>query len=100
MVSGKATISQVNPSTIQIQQFTANVVINWNGFSVGANELVRFLQPGAMSVAVNTVTGGSASAILGQITANGRIILNNPAGISFGPALWSTWADSSPRRST
>ena len=52
-----------------IQQFTANIVINWKGFSVGANELVRFLQPGAMSVAVNTVTGGSASAILGQITA-------------------------------
>src|SRR5256712_5568948 len=85
VVSGKASISQVNPSTIQIQQFTANVLINWKGFSVGANELVRFLQPGAMSVAVNTVTGGSASAILGQITANGRIILNNPAGISFGP---------------
>jgi len=85
VVSGKAAISQVNPSTIQIQQFTANVLINWKGFSVGANELVRFLQPGAMSVAVNTVTGGSASAILGQITANGRIILNNPAGISFGP---------------
>ena len=85
MVSGKAAISQVNPSTIQIQQYTANVVINWKGFSVGANELVRFLQPGAMSVAVNTVIGGSASAILGQITANGRIVLNNPAGITFGP---------------
>jgi filamentous hemagglutinin family protein len=85
VVSGKAAISQVNPSTIQIQQFTANIVINWKGFSVGANELVRFLQPGAMSVAVNTVIGGSASAILGQITANGRIVLNNPAGITFGP---------------
>jgi len=85
VVSGKAAIAQVNPSTIQIQQFTANVVINWKGFSVGANELVRFLQPGAMSVAVNTVIGGSASAILGQITANGRIVLNNPAGITFGP---------------
>ena len=85
MVSGKAAISQVNPSTIQIQQFTANIVINWKGFSVGANELVRFLQPGALSVAVNTVMGGSASAILGQITANGRIVLNNPAGITFGP---------------
>src|SRR6266508_2604722 len=84
VVSGKAAISQVNPSTIQIQQFTANVVINWKGFSVGGNELVRFLQPGAMSVAVNTVTGGSASAILGQITANGRIILNNPAVVNQG----------------
>ena len=64
VVSGKAAISQVNPSTIQIQQFTANIVINWKGFSVGANELVRFLQPGALSVAVNTVMGGSASAVV------------------------------------
>ncbi|HEX9545745.1 MAG TPA: filamentous hemagglutinin N-terminal domain-containing protein, partial [Acidimicrobiales bacterium] len=85
VVSGKAAISQVNASTLQIQQFSANVIINWKGFSVGANELVRFLQPGAMSVAVNRVVGGGASTILGQITANGRIILNNPSGISFGP---------------
>src|SRR6266566_4610003 len=85
VVSGKASISQVNASTLQIQQFSANVIINWKGFSVGANELVRFLQPGAMSVAVNRVVGGGASTILGQITANGRIILNNPSGISFGP---------------
>src|SRR6266511_2241819 len=84
VVSGKATISQVNASTLQIQQFSTNVIINWQGFSVGANELVRFLQPGAMSVAVNRVVGGGASTILGQITANGRIILNNPSGISFG----------------
>src|SRR5712691_11540012 len=85
VVSGKASISQVNGSTLQIQQFSANIIINWKGFSVGANELVRFLQPGAMSVAVNRVVGGGASIILGQITANGRIILNNPSGISFGP---------------
>src|SRR2546426_305420 len=85
VVSGKASISQVNASTLQIQQFSANVIINWKGFSVGASELVRFLQPGAMSVAVNRVVGGGASTILGQITANGRIILNNPSGISFGP---------------
>src|SRR4030095_7548756 len=59
VVSGKAAISQVNPGTIQIQQFTANVVINWKGFSVGANELVRFLQPGATSVAVKNAISGA-----------------------------------------
>src|SRR3989304_5076445 len=85
VVSGKASISQVNSTTLQIQQSTANVIINWKGFSVGANELVRFLQPGAMSVAVNQVIGGAASTILGQITASGRIILNTPSGISLGP---------------
>src|SRR6267378_4135933 len=47
VVSGKASISQVNASTLQIRQFSANVIINWKGFSVGANALVRFFQPAA-----------------------------------------------------
>src|SRR6266581_570121 len=74
VVSGKATISQVNGSTLQIQQFSANIIINWKGFSVGANELVRFLQPVAGSS--STTRPGSASA----------------------QARWSTWAGWLPPR--
>ncbi|HEV8530022.1 MAG TPA: filamentous hemagglutinin N-terminal domain-containing protein, partial [Methylomirabilota bacterium] len=85
VVSGQAVISQPNGTTLQIQQVTGKVIINWSGFSVGLNELVRFLQPGVTSVAINRVIGGGASVILGQITANGRIVLNNPTSITFGP---------------
>ena len=60
------------------------VVIQWRAFSIGSGELVRFVQPGATSLAVNRVTGGSASVILGQLLANGQIALINPAGISVG----------------
>ncbi len=85
VASGQAVISQPNGTTLQIQQLSSNVIINWTGFSVGLNELVRFLQPGVTSVAINRVIGGGASVILGQITANGRIVLNNPMSITFGP---------------
>src|SRR3990172_2607426 len=85
VVSGQAVITNPNGTTLQVQQLSGAVTINWGSFSVALNELVRFLQPGATSVALNRVIGGSASVILGQITANGRIILNNPTSITFGP---------------
>jgi len=85
VVTGQAVITQPNGTTLQVQQLSSNVIINWQGFSVGLNELVRFLQPGVTSVAINRVIGGSPSQILGQITANGRIVLNNPTSITFGP---------------
>jgi len=85
VVSGQAVITNPNGTTLQVQQLSGSVTINWGSFSVALNELVRFLQPGATSVALNRVIGGSASVILGQITANGRIILNNPTSITFGP---------------
>lgn len=73
VTSGQATISQVNPKTLRVNQVSDKVIINWRGFSINANELVRFLQPSATSVAVNQVVGGAASVILGQLTANGRL---------------------------
>src|SRR2546430_10932527 len=46
---------------------------------------VQFLQPGRNSVALNRVTGGSVSNILGDLIANGQVWLINPAGVFFGP---------------
>src|SRR5712692_6857768 len=59
VASGQAVITQPNGTTLQIQQLSSNVIINWTGFSVGLNELVRFLQPGVTSVAINRVIGRS-----------------------------------------
>ncbi|HEY7869684.1 MAG TPA: filamentous hemagglutinin N-terminal domain-containing protein, partial [Methylomirabilota bacterium] len=82
VVSGNAKVSQTGPRTLQVVQLGGPVVIQWKSFSVGSGELVRFLQPGAASLAVNRVTGGSTTQILGQLLANGRIVLINPAGIT------------------
>ncbi len=59
-------------------------IIDYNSFSIGNLETVRFIQPGASSVALNRVTGPGISEILGSLKANGNIFLINPAGILFG----------------
>ena len=69
----------------QIQQLTDKAIIDWQSFSINANESVRFLQPGQLSVVLNRVTGGDVSRILGQLDANGQVFLINPNGILFGP---------------
>jgi len=61
-----------------------NAIINWGSFSIGVNELTRFIQPSALSAVLNRVTGGDPSAILGALQSNGRVFLLNPNGIVFG----------------
>jgi filamentous hemagglutinin family protein len=71
--------------TTQINQTSGQAIINWNGFSIDVNELVRFVQPGADAVALNKVIGADPSAILGQMIANGSVFLVNPNGVLFAP---------------
>ena len=85
VVGGSAQIMQPDPLTTQISQTSGSAIINWNGFSIDVNELVRFIQPGADSVALNRVTGADPSVILGQMVANGRVFLVNPNGVVFAP---------------
>ncbi|MDP1537336.1 MAG: filamentous hemagglutinin N-terminal domain-containing protein [Burkholderiales bacterium] len=61
-----------------------NAIINWGSFSIGVNELTRFIQPSALSAVLNRVTGQDPSAILGALQSNGRVFLINPNGIVFG----------------
>lgn len=59
-------------------------VINYNSFNIGANETVQFVQPHANATVLNRITGGSPTSIDGQLLANGRVYLVNPAGVMFG----------------
>ncbi len=81
--AGGATIS-TSGSTTTIGQTTQNAAINWQAFSIGAGEAVRFVQPGSSSVALNRVLGPDPSSILGSLSANGKVFLVNPNGILFG----------------
>ncbi len=61
-----------------------SAIINWGSFSIGVNELTRFLQQSASSAVLNRVIGQDPSAILGALQSNGKVFLLNPNGIVFG----------------
>ena len=83
-VSGTAAIETAG-KTLTVRQSTNQAVINWQRFENTATETIRFQQPGVTSLTVNRVVGADPSAILGSLSANGRIFILNPNGVVFGP---------------
>ena len=93
---GAALANPVNPTVIAGQAGfnsasntltvtnTPSAIINWQGFSIGPNEVTRFIQQSAASAVLNRVTGADPSQILGALQSNGRVFLINPNGIAFG----------------
>ncbi|MDB5712479.1 MAG: filamentous hemagglutinin, partial [Sphingomonas bacterium] len=83
VAAGSATIATSSGSVI-VQQTSQNAVLNWQSFSIGANDSVAFVQPNSSAVALNRVLGPEASSILGTLSANGKVFLINPNGVVFG----------------
>ena len=83
VTAGAATINS-GAGGMTITQTSQNVAINWQNFSIGANDSVRFVQPGSGAVALNRVVGADPSHILGNLSANGKVFLINPNGVLFG----------------
>ena len=86
VVGSGASILPPSGNTTTIKQTSQRAILNWQSFSIGANEVVRFNQPGSSAVALNRVVGANPSSILGQLSANGRVFLVNPRGVYFGPS--------------
>ena len=84
VVHGSASFSQAG-SVLNVTN-SHNAIINWGSFSIGVNELTKFIQPSALSAVLNRVVGQDPSAILGALQSNGRVFLLNPNGIVFGAA--------------
>ncbi|WP_196933736.1 two-partner secretion domain-containing protein, partial [Pseudacidovorax intermedius] len=78
-------ITAQNPGagTMTLTQSQARAIAQWTSFSIGSGAAVNIVQPTAASVLLNRVTGGNPSEIAGQLTANGRVFLVNPAGVLF-----------------
>lgn len=83
VVAGQGSIS-TSGNQMTIHQGTHGLVTRWNSFDIGQNHTVQFVQPDSSAVALNRVTGGHESQILGTLTANGQVMLVNPAGVMFG----------------
>jgi filamentous hemagglutinin family protein len=82
VVNGSGTIAQSGAMTT----ITAGngAIINWQTFSIGQGQTVQFIQPGATSTVLNRVVTATPSIIDGNLFANGRVFLVNPAGVMFG----------------
>jgi filamentous hemagglutinin family protein len=84
VVGGNSTITQPNSTTMQINQATDKSIINWQGYSIAANEKVQYFQPSSSSISLNRVIGADPSYIYGQLTANGQVWVINPNGLLIG----------------
>ena len=82
VASGSASFA-VNGNTLSVTN-TPGAIINWQQFSIGKDEVTRFIQQNAASAVLNRVIGQDPSVILGQLLSNGRVFLINPSGIAFG----------------
>ena len=83
IVGGSGSISQ-DGNSLNVQQNSNKLITDWNSFDIGAGNTVNFYQPGKDSVALNRVIGEDASAIYGNLNANGKVFLINPNGVLFG----------------
>lgn len=80
---GDTSLSVEAPNRMTV---TANdgALIDWESFSIGQDEEVRFTLPNEASLAVNRVVGREMSEIHGSLLCNGQLVLLNSNGIYFG----------------
>ena len=83
VAQGSATISS-SGSHLTINQTSANAYINWQSFNIGAGETTTFVQPSSSSLVWNQINDANPSQILGNLNANGYVVLQNANGFYIG----------------
>jgi filamentous hemagglutinin family protein len=93
------TVSWANPVGATVTQGTASFTtqgprltiqtsdrsfINWQSFNIAPGETTSFLQPSSASLVWNQIHDQNASQILGNLNANGYVVLQNSAGFFIG----------------
>ena len=83
VAAGQAGINTAG-AAMTVNQASSRVVLNWSTFNIGSQASVTFNQPSSSSVALNQVTTAAPSQILGRLSSNGQVWLQNGAGVYFG----------------
>jgi filamentous hemagglutinin family protein len=86
VASGSASL-QSSSDTLNITTSDKSI-LNWESFSISANETTNFIMPATTSISLNRVTGQDLSSLMGKLNANGKIILINPNGILIGNSAY------------
>jgi filamentous hemagglutinin family protein len=58
--------------------------INWQSFNIGIGETTSFVQPSSSSLVWNRINDPNPSQILGNLNANGYVVLQNQSGFFIG----------------
>jgi len=58
--------------------------INWSTFNIAPGETTRFVQPSSSSLVWNQIHDANPSQILGNLNANGYVVLQNQSGFYVG----------------
>jgi filamentous hemagglutinin family protein len=85
VTQGAGRIVRPDTGTTAITQASSRLAIDWTSFSSAAGEKINFIQPNASAIALNRVTGGGRSELMGSLNANGQVFVLNPNGVLFGP---------------
>jgi filamentous hemagglutinin family protein len=83
VTQGSATFNS-SGSHFTINQSSPSTFINWQSFNIGPGETTTFNQPSANSVAWNQINDANPSQILGNLNANGYVVLQNASGFYIG----------------
>src|SRR5690349_12523372 len=82
VTQGRATFTSVGP---QLTVRTSDrAFINWQSFNIGVGETTTFIQPSSSSLVWNRVNDPNPSQILGNLNANGYVVLQNSSGFYIG----------------
>lgn len=82
VVNGNVTVAPPQGATLIITQGSPKAIVNWRGFSIAGGETVTIRQA-PTDVLLNRVIGNDMSVIAGRLSADGRVLLVNPAGVMF-----------------
>ena len=86
VAAGSVQFDRSHPGTLEALQTSAQAIIDWDTFSIGENELTRFMLPGSDAAVLNRVSGTELSSIFGKLESNGQVFLVNPQGVLIGAA--------------
>ncbi len=82
VVAGQVSISAAGQG-MTVSQGSDRAIVDWQGFSIGKDNSVNFVQPSSSSAILNRVTGSVPSTIAGSLTANGQVFIVNQNGIAI-----------------
>jgi len=82
VAQGRASFSSSGP---QLTIHTSDrAYINWQSFNIGIGETTTFVQPSSSSLVWNKINDPNPSQILGNLNANGYVVLQNQSGFYIG----------------